>query len=103
MKDDLRRKCLIKEINWSWHRSEGRNWKIGWEVEESGKEGAEWSRFKRSEDKRLKRAWYLLRSKSWKEDAVIFKLESCQVKEGSLRRISLLHEVIQGLLLCYEK
>ena len=72
-------------------------------MEESGTKGAKWIGSKRLEDKRLKRAWYLLRSKSWKEDVVIFKLRPCQVKEGSLRRISLLYEIAQGLLVCCEK
>ncbi len=76
---------------------------MGWEVKEAGTAGVERTGSKRLEDKRLKRAWYLLRSKSWKEDAVIFKLGPCWVKEGSLRRTSCLHEITQGLLMCCGK
>ncbi len=65
-----------------------------WIVEEVGTMGAEGAGSKCSENKKLKKAWYLLRSKSWKEDAVIFKLEPCRLKKGSLRRVSHLHEII---------
>ena len=75
------------------------NWRTGWEREEICNKDVKGVGSKWSKEKRLKIAWYLLRSKSWKEDVVIFKLGLYQVNKKSLRRTSLLHKIAQGLLI----
>ncbi len=65
-----------------------------WEEKEGGDINAEEARSGGLREKRLKSVWYLLRSKSWKEDKIIFKLEPCWLKDESLKRTSLLYEMV---------